>query len=109
MKTPGTKLGLTQFEKVFIGELVSIISDLSVSNTSQNDENYETNSAYMTFNGFLLDQDDEYCYLGETGNEVSSAIKKDSIRFIQVISPRNELDEILDSLPDNPEKDNEVN
>lgn len=100
---------LTIFEQVFIGEFVNIISDLETTETEQDGENYSHKTSSVTFTGFLLDQDENYYYMGDSGNEITCAIEKTSVKFIQILDPNGPLDEILDTLPDAPSNKNEVN
>ena len=55
----------------FIGEVVSITTTLKASETLQLDEEVVQVDMPNTFEGYLLDVDDEYYYLGETSLEVS--------------------------------------
>jgi len=48
--------------------------------------------------GYILDVDDEFFYLGDTPEEISQALRRDRIIYIQIITPKNEYRNLLDQM-----------
>ena len=46
----------------------------------------------------MLDSDDCYIYLGPTSDQISQAIKKDRVIFIQVLENKDAFSTLMDSL-----------
>jgi hypothetical protein len=72
----------------FVGELVEIAGSFY---------HGEAENAIKT-HGYILDIDDEFYYLGDTPEEVTQALRRDRVIYIQVLTPANEYREILDQL-----------
>lgn len=64
--------------------------------------------AAIKVQGYILDIDDEYYYLGDTPEEITNAIKRDRVIYIQVIPKVNEYQQMLMEM-DVPETDEEKN
>jgi len=62
----------------------------------------------IMFQGFLLDADDDFYFLGSTPNEVCSAIKKDELGSIHIASNYSVYDEVLDQMEE-PVDDKDIN
>lgn len=95
------------FFATFVGEYVRVILDLTISETLETEEGVLNQSTPMAVEGFLLDYDDTYYYLGDGPNNVSQAIKKEKVSAVQVAQiegPKTKYDILLDSLPDSPKK-----
>lgn len=81
--------GLTEtFFLTFIGELVEISGSFVDTNTK----------AVLKLIGFVLDADDEFYYLGDTPEEITQAIRRDKVFYIQILQPINPYLEKLKSL-----------
>ncbi len=87
----------------FGGQLVTITTSLVINSSFED----KLESLPVLFEGILLDHDNDYIYLGESINEITSAIKKSSIVHIHVKEESNVLDEIFNSMPD--PKNEEIN
>lgn len=48
--------------------------------------------------GYILDMDDEFYYLGDDPEQISQAIRRDRVIWIQILTPENSYKEILDEL-----------
>jgi len=62
----------------------------------------------IVFQGFFLDADDSFIFLGDTPDEVCSAIKRDEITSIHIAKPQNIFDDVLDSMGE-PEDETDIN
>ena len=91
------------FLQTFAGEFLEIITDIKVIQTltiGSEGETVEGPEMPMIVNGFLMDCDDLFAYLSTTGEEVNQCIPIDSIKHVQIVDIKNEIDEMLDSIPD---------
>lgn len=77
------------FKSIFIGELVEMMAKLSANE----------NSPVLQIQGYLLDVDNDYYYLGKDFNEVTDCIKKEIVGHINIIKPIDPIVEILNQLP----------
>lgn len=93
------------FFQVFIGEVVSITTTIKSSETLQLEEETVQVDIPNTFDGYLLDVDDEYYYLGETSKEISKAVRKDQSISIEIAQLKTAFDAILDEMDEPEEKD----
>lgn len=95
------------FYNIFVGEYVIFITKLSTKKVQQTeDQIYEENTP-IALEGFLLDMDDQYFYVGQDSDEVVSAIKRDEVIQVQITNPYDALEEALNSMPD--PTDTEIN
>jgi hypothetical protein len=66
----------------------------------------------LTIQGFLLDRDDEYYYIGEGPIEINCCVKRSDVIFISILDPegkeKDALKEILEDMPV-PEDEVDVN
>lgn len=94
----------------FAGELVEIISDLQVTQSISISEEgaIAGPSTPMLINGFVADIDDIFLYLSEDQQNINQAIPITSIKHIQVVNIKTELDQLLDEFPE-PESDTGYN
>lgn len=87
----------------FVGEYVQVLTDF-VLNASQVNETAdgalvsEDTSHPLIVEGYMLDSDDCYIYLGPTSDQISQAIKKDRVIFIQVLENKDAFSTLMDSL-----------
>lgn len=91
------------FWATFTGEYVEILAKYV---------NGEGVPVPFTVQGFMLDRDDEYYFVGEGPIEINAAIKISDVTFISILDPEGaESDAIkgmLEEMPI-PEDDNEIN
>jgi hypothetical protein len=79
-KTDDDYNGLTEtFFLTFVGELVEIAGSFY----------HGDQEAAIKITGFVLDADDEFYYLGDTPEEISQAIRRDRVIYIQILEPLN--------------------
>lgn len=87
----GRKKSFTTFQLSFIGEQVEMVVSIS---GNQGEEGMP-----LIINGFLLDMDDTYFYVGNTPNAISQCVVKEDVRLIAIVEEINELEEVLKSVP----------
>lgn len=86
------------FHLTFIGEYVQLTTNMFTIVNEENDEVLTSHKVPVTIDGYILDIDEDYYYLGTTPHEINKAIKKDVVIFIGIVENKNVYDEILDSL-----------
>lgn len=64
--------------------------------------------AVSNIEGYLLDEDEDFYYLGLSANEITTAIRKTAVYSIQVVQMKDAMTELLESLS-LPTKQEEVN
>jgi hypothetical protein len=101
----GKKTYSNQF-LVFLGEEVSILTDLQNSITTSSEHGTVTENYPISFQGFLLDEDEFNYYLGKTLNSINEMISKKN--FVQMKLVEDLVDEIFEQMPI-PKKDEDVN
>lgn len=91
METPAVQNGIeyTTFYLTFIGEYLQMHGSFVVGD----------NQAVATFEGYLLDEDTDYYFLGLNGESVTTAIKKSSVYSIQIVRQDDPVRNLLDSIP----------
>jgi hypothetical protein len=94
---------LSTFLMAFGGQVITVTTTLIVKGSYQ--DRLETMP--VMYEGILLDHDSEFLYLGENINQIDQAINKNQVIQIALKAETNELDEILESMPD-PKKE-EIN
>jgi len=91
------------FFSTFIGDRVEIVADFYQNYSEETAESRITNHAPASIQGYILDLDSEFLYLGKNPHEVSMCLKRNKVLYIEVIgSPTEEkspYDELLDSMP----------
>lgn len=94
----------------FEGEYVHIITKIKTRRQYTNTESGEVidEVAPLTIQGFVLDMDDKFFYLGEDPMLISKAIKITSVSYIEISKPKSAYDDILDSIGNTPQE-KEVN
>ncbi len=95
----------------FIGEMVQVLTDFTlttsnfVENASDGSLSNEDSAHPLIVEGYLLDSDNNYIYLGSSPDQVSQAIKKERIVFIQTLDKKDELSELMGSLSNKSRRD----
>lgn len=94
----------------FIGEMVQVLTDFvltasQINESSDGSVSSEDNSHPLIVEGYMLDSDDTYIYLGPTPDQVGQAVKKERIVFIQILDKKDSLSDIMDSLTSKPKRD----
>jgi hypothetical protein len=87
---------LSSFLIAFGGQLVTVTTSMNVSTTYSD----RMEAAPILYDGILLEVDNDYVYLGESINEITSAIKKTHIIHICVKNELSGIDDLFNSMPD---------
>lgn len=96
------------FVLAFMGEFVNVITDIMIVEYAQNEAQTIEQNAPMVAQGFLLDSDSNFLYLGDNPLEVTQAISKSRITMVRVERKKNRYEEILDEMG-NPNKNEDFN
>ena len=91
------------FFQSFVGEMVSLTINATVPTQAViNDDGVveEVIEGPISFDGYLLDVDNEYYYLGDTSQEVSKAIRKENVISVEIVKSLNIFDKMLEDIED---------
>lgn len=88
-----SKPKLDRLFEVFAGEIVSIMLNKDVEQTRQTETKIETLRSSIVVNGYLVDMDDDYVYLGLESDIINQAVKRAFIVHMEIVD---NLDEIID-------------
>lgn len=96
---------ISLFFTTFIGEYVQLTTKIMQSISSQTEEQVVTQEIPVIVEGFLLDMDEKYFYMGSSPDSVEHAVKEEEVIHIAIVQPKNELEEILEGIetPENRE------
>lgn len=95
MKMAGNK---KLFFDVFIGEYVDLVTKYSANVSVNTEDGSIEQQDYVRFQGYLLDIDDDFYYLGLTDRQISHAVNKSDIVTVMISQPETELDEFFNSI-----------
>ena len=104
-KIPEAAVKTNVFFETFVGEMVQIFCKTKMKQILQDDHQTQEQESPVMFEGWLLDVDDYYYYLGDTPDEVCSAIDKTEFGSIHIVKEANLYDDILDSMDEPESKD----
>jgi hypothetical protein len=107
-KKPTNGEQIDTFVLAFMGEFVNVITDIMIVEYNQNEVQTLEQNAPMVAQGYLLDADDAYLYLGENPLEVNQAISRGRITMVRVDRKKSKYEELLDELGD-PNKREDIN
>ena len=91
---------LNIFTLAFIGEHVDIISDLTIVDYAQTETQTVEQTSPMVVQGYLLDHDDKYFYIGDNSLEVSQAIAKKNVVLIRIEKKKSKYEKLLEEMND---------
>ena len=77
-----------------VGEYVQVITAFQMAT----EDSGET-SLPLIVEGYIMDADDSYIYMGSDNEGIRQAIRNDYVVFVQVLEKANELEEIFSSVP----------
>lgn len=101
----GLKKNPSVFFKTFVGEYVTMITNIIVSAASATEEQSSSSHHPMMFQGYLLDEDARFYYLGSS-NEANMVVKKENVLAVEIEENKTILDNILDSVDESEESMN---
>lgn len=102
------KTELSTFTSAFLGQQVTITVNLNQTINFQSSPEQSVESMPIFYEGFLLDEDDQFYYLGEDPIEINQAIKKVNVVHIMSIEEKDVFNQILDEMP-GPVTEEEIN
>lgn len=82
MTNINTKLDLLLLN--FAGELVSVTLNKDIQHTKQTEEFVETMTSVLTVNGYLIDVDDSFLYLGYEEDQIAQAINRNFVINVEL-------------------------
>lgn len=95
--------------ELFCGEFVRLLLIKDSKQTVEHGGTIKTIQQPLTIEGFLIEADDDYYYLGLSPQVISKAIHKSQIVQIEIINPTKEEDELLNEIVDVPDSENGIN
>jgi hypothetical protein len=93
----------------FAGDWVSILLLKDIKQSVQAPRNVNTIYTPLFAEGYLLDQDEHYYYLGQQIDNVDKAVNKKYIITVELADPHQELAMQLDESVETPKDDKGVN
>jgi hypothetical protein len=101
MKKPNKEKN-SRFFLTFAGEVVLINLKHFLQTQEATEEGTVMSQEPMGVMGYLLDEDDDYYFLGENDQEANQAVKKADVLHVSVVDPL-EIMKMDGSMPDIPE------
>lgn len=101
--------GLSEtFFATFIGEKVEIVANFYQDYLEETEDRRISNHSPASIQGFILDVDPEFVYMGKNPHEVSMCLKRTSVLYIEVVVEKSPYDEMLENLdiPSNKAEEN---
>jgi len=77
----------------FIGEYVQVITSFQMAT----DEGSEAGLP-LIIEGYIMDADDDYIYMGSEGDEIRQAVSSSHVVFVQILEKANEVEEMFSAL-----------
>lgn len=105
--TKNTEQEFSTFFLAFIGQLVTITVGINSEVNFSDDNGATVQSIPMSYEGILLDENNDYYFLG-TPKEITQAVRKTRVVHIMVVEQKTLFDEILETM-DRPENKEDVN
>jgi len=89
--------------KIFVGELVAITMNFKITGQEMDEDGSgKMTEEPLTAIGYLLEEDDQYYYLGEDPRQVTVAVKIKDVMITSVIEPADMEDRVLEGIPNKP-------
>src|SRR5277367_5983360 len=96
------------FFATFIGEKVEIVANFYQDYSEETEDRRVSNHSPASIQGFILDLDPVFIYLGKNPHEVCMCLRRDSVLYIEVLVDKSPYDEMLENFPV-PDKKTEQN
>lgn len=97
MKKPKVGKSNNNVFSIFAGERVALLTKTKVSESLSSGREIIEKSVPLSIEGFLLDCDENYYYLGETADAVSAAVAVSQVILIQEIKSADVYTELLEA------------
>lgn len=88
----------SRFFLTFIGEYVQLTLKISAKTEAQTEDATVLEEGPIVLQGFLLDEDKKYYYLGGSPDHVTDAIKKVTVARVRIVEVRTKADDIFDAM-----------
>lgn len=100
---------ISKFFELFCGEYVMIIINKEAEETIQTETKIKSTKHPLVVTGYIIEEDDEYLFLGHDPQLISQAIKKSYIIHIEITDERDADAELLNEIVDVPKSDKGYN
>jgi len=104
-KRPSDAQTINTFVLAFMGEYINIVTDIMIVDYSQNESQSMEQNAPLVARGFLLDEDENYVFIGDNPLEIAQAIAKSRIVMIQIEKKKSKYEELLEDMGEPSKKD----
>jgi hypothetical protein len=78
----------------FIGEHVQVITSFQLATADSPEMPMP-----LIIEGYMLDADDQYIYMGEEGDQIRQAVKLEYVVYVHILEKENAIEEVFSSLP----------
>jgi ribosome maturation factor RimP len=95
--------------EIFAGEYVKILLNRSERQTVELNGRLKTVENPMTITGFMIDECDEFYYLGLQPNQLSKCVSKRHVVIVEMSDPDEEQINFINGIIETPEDPNSVN
>jgi hypothetical protein len=85
----------------FVGEYVQVVTSFNMATESEGSEV----GLPLIVEGYILDADEGYIYMGADSQGIRQAIRLDYVVFVQILEKQSELEEIFSSVPNVKKRD----
>lgn len=96
------------FHITFIGEFVEILTPIYRKHIQGDESGVSDETIPIVLQGYILDIDDTYLYVGDTPEAITQAVFKNDARIIRIVKEQNPYDDMLDQM-EMPNKREDVN
>lgn len=86
------------FFDTFIGEYVEVLTKIITTKREETEDRLIQSNKPIILQGYMLDMDKEYYYLGNASDNIVSAIRKDEVVYVEIVDKKDELDLKLDDM-----------
>lgn len=83
------------FFQIFAGEYVSMVTTVKTRTVQLIDDEPAEVEMPVIIEGFLLDKDDSYYFIGESPDEVIAAIRIEHVIQVEISNPKDHYDQLL--------------
>lgn len=84
----------------FIGEYVQVVTTFQLATADSPEV-----AMPLIIEGYMLDADDQYVYMGEEGDQIRQAVKLDYVVYVHILEKDSEIEEIFSALPKTRKRD----
>lgn len=104
-KKPSSTENINTFVLAFMGEYINIVTDIMIVEYTSNESQALEQNAPLVARGFLLDEDENYIFIGDNPLEIAQAIAKSRIVMLQIEKKKSKYEELLEDMGEPTKKD----